>query len=87
VTLDQKVEAEPLSQARFDGVLKEPRNLLGDKIVLELKFADRFPNWLREMVQAFNLVQGDSPKYCLAIDAVGLKPAAGARPRRRRDEL
>jgi len=32
-------------------------------IVLELKFTDRFPNWMRQMVQTFNLFRTSMAKY------------------------
>ncbi|QEG01685.1 VTC domain protein [Stieleria maiorica] len=32
-------------------------------VVFELKFTDRFPNWMRDLVQTFNLVAGPFPKY------------------------
>ena len=34
-----------------------------DGVVLELKFTDRFPHWMRELVQVFNLQKTSVPKY------------------------
>lgn len=34
-----------------------------DEVVFELKFTNRFPNWMRELVRTFNLVSGPFPKY------------------------
>jgi len=39
----------------------------GDRVILELKFNNRFPDWSREMVQAFNLSRGAAAKYCEGI--------------------
>lgn len=40
--------------------------------ILELKFTDRFPEWLRELVQAFDLQRTSVPKYNHCIMATGL---------------
>lgn len=45
----------------------------GQRVILELKFTDRFPVWMREMVQAFNLQRTSAPKYVNCIDAMGVK--------------
>jgi len=44
----------------------------GDKVILELKFTDRFPEWMGELVQAFNLHRTSVPKYVHCIDAMGV---------------
>jgi hypothetical protein len=40
-----------------------------DGVVLELKFTDRFPNWMHDCVQIFNLRRTTMPKYveCVSI--------------------
>jgi hypothetical protein len=48
----------------------------GDKVILELKFTDRFPDWMHELTQLFSLQRVSVPKYILCIDAMGL----GVRP-------
>jgi len=55
------------------------RPMLGAKpklggTILELKFTDRFPGWMRDLAQAFNLQRTSVPKYCLCIERMGLKP-------------
>ncbi|HUT10021.1 MAG TPA: polyphosphate polymerase domain-containing protein [Thermoguttaceae bacterium] len=42
--------------------------------ILEIKFTDRFPGWMREMAQAFDLQRTSVPKYVLCIDKMGIKP-------------
>ncbi|NQU19813.1 MAG: polyphosphate polymerase domain-containing protein [Candidatus Nealsonbacteria bacterium] len=42
-------------------------------VVLELKFTDRFPDWMREMVQAFCLQRTSFPKYIRCIDALNVQ--------------
>ncbi len=41
-------------------------------VILELKFTDRFPDWMRELVQAFDLQRTSCPKYNHCIKALGL---------------
>jgi hypothetical protein len=69
VTMDRSIRVCP----RFDGGLgthmESPFVCTGsgeapdDAVVLELKFAERFPDWYRELVQRFNLTQGGAAKY------------------------
>lgn len=40
----------------------------GDQVVFELKFTDRFPHWMQELVRTFNLVSGPFPKYLTCRD-------------------
>lgn len=42
-------------------------------VVLELKFVDRFPHWMRDMVWAFNLQRRSMPKYVHCVEALGLR--------------
>jgi len=44
-----------------------------DKVILELKFNDRFPDWMRALVQTFNIQRRSVPKYCYCIQALGLR--------------
>lgn len=46
---------------------------LRDKVVLELKFNDRFPGWMLELVRAFQLERCSVPKYVLCARACGLR--------------
>ncbi|MCA9149029.1 MAG: hypothetical protein KDA92_07020, partial [Planctomycetales bacterium] len=38
-------------------------------VVLELKFTDRFPNWMHVLTETFDLMRGSMPKYveCLTL--------------------
>jgi hypothetical protein len=40
-------------------------------IVLEMKFTDRFPNWMRQMVHALDLWRVPSAKYVAGIRTIG----------------
>jgi hypothetical protein len=39
-------------------------------VVLELKFTDRFPNWMHEMAQLFDLCRGSMPKYVECVSLI-----------------
>lgn len=41
-------------------------------VVLELKFVDRFPAWMRELVQAFDLQRRSVAKYVYCVEALKL---------------
>ena len=41
-------------------------------VVLELKFTDRFPGWMHELVQVFNLQRTSVPKYVMCVDSLNL---------------
>ncbi len=43
-------------------------------VVLELKFTDRFPPWMKDLVQAFNLQRCSMPKYIKCISKLGIQP-------------
>lgn len=43
-------------------------------VILELKFTDRFPQWMHGMVQAFNLQRTSVPKYVHCINSLGIQP-------------
>lgn len=40
--------------------------------VLEMKFTDRYPNWMPEVAQIFNLQKTSVPKYILCMDSLRL---------------
>jgi len=67
VTFDRQLEAAPYEP---DKTFKLERNEKWVKpimrvpgVVLELKFTDRFPNWMRNMVEMFDLYRTSMAKY------------------------
>jgi hypothetical protein len=73
VTFDREIRA-----GAFAGTLKvsdvkhwEMPHIVG--VVLELKFNDRFPSWMAEMVEWYDLSRGPMPKYikCVALIQAG----------------
>jgi hypothetical protein len=39
--------------------------------ILEIKFTDRFPNWLRDFVRHFGIMRSASAKYSHGVDVIG----------------
>jgi hypothetical protein len=51
-----------------------------DGTVLELKFTERFPTWMRNLVRVFNLQRGSMAKYVACVQSLGVRPPmAGGR--------
>jgi hypothetical protein len=78
VTFDRQLLGSPYEQGTAlslptGGARPEVGN--GDKVILEMKFTDRFPEWMRELVHTFNLRRTSVPKYVHCVDAVGIQPA------------
>ena len=42
--------------------MHQPTFVFGDQVILELKFTDRFPNWFRELVESYHLMQCGAAK-------------------------
>lgn len=64
VTFDRDVFTESRATPTFGTTMLNPSRPFGDRVILELKFTDRFPNWLRDMVEIFGLMQCGAAKYC-----------------------
>lgn len=74
VTMDRQVLGEPEPATHFSTALRHPCRPFGNTVILELKFTDRFPDWLRAMVEKFNLVRCSAAKYCEIVDEIGQEP-------------
>lgn len=48
----------------------------GNDAILELKFNDLMPQWMKELVREFNLKKGSISKYCLSINACQINGTA-----------
>ena len=40
-------------------------------MILELKFTNRFPRWMHDLVRTFELRRQSVPKYNTCVDAIG----------------
>lgn len=59
-----------------------PFYLPPDAVILELKFDDRAPGWMYDMVRIFNLTRQPVCKYCACVDGLGLPWGNRVDPRR-----
>jgi len=73
VTFDRQVRSEPEFSLDMSAKLKEPIFVFPDQVVLELKFTDRFPLWLEEMVQRFHLRTRSAAKYADGIELLNMQ--------------
>jgi hypothetical protein len=71
VTMDRQVLCDPEPTARLSTQLINPVVVFGNKVVLELKFTGRYPDWFRDLVRVFNLVQGPAAKYADGVALMG----------------
>ena len=79
VTFDRQIQG-----ATFDGRMGLAPPVAGvaakvNGVVLEIKFVDRFPQWMRDLVSAFNLQRCSMPKYVHCVDALGIRPGSSRR--------
>lgn len=71
VTFDRKIRVETCFRARLTTDMATPVQIYPDKIVLELKFTGRYPNWFRDLVERFGLMRGTASKYCGGVGFLG----------------
>jgi len=71
VTLDRDVYSEPHLEPRISTEMKKPVRAFAGQVVLEIKFTNRFPNWLRELVRMANVMQRGAAKYVTGITRIG----------------
>lgn len=71
VTMDRDVQCEPDPSARLLTTMTNPVRPFGENVILELKFTTRFPDWFKEMVRAFGLVQCGAAKYAEGVSLLG----------------
>ena len=71
VTLDRNVRCDPEPSARLSTQMVQPVTVFGNKVILELKFTNRFPDWFKELVRVFGLMQCGAAKYVDGVALVG----------------
>jgi hypothetical protein len=68
VTMDRQIQfSYNPATATLSTKMRNPTRVFENKVVLELKFTGRFPDWFRELVQCFNLWQCPAAKYADGI--------------------
>jgi hypothetical protein len=71
VTVDRRVQIEPYFMANAVTQTTKPTRVFPGIVILELKFGLRFPDWMRELVRRFNLMQFSASKYSEGILLMG----------------
>jgi hypothetical protein len=71
VTMDRQVRCDPEPTARLSTEMIHPILVFGHQVVLELKFTNRFPDWFKELVRVFGLMQCGAAKYVDGVTLVG----------------
>lgn len=80
LTMDRHVQLDAESTARLQQELKDPVDVFGNHVVLEFKFAGRYPGWAGEMIRSFGLRQGSAAKYVDGVAAIGEERITGRWP-------
>jgi hypothetical protein len=72
VTFDRMLEGSPYDPERTFRLCHTERCVRPPMkgVVLELKFTDRFPNWMRQMAQTFNLQRTSMAKYVTCANSI-----------------
>ncbi|MEX0686470.1 MAG: polyphosphate polymerase domain-containing protein [Balneolales bacterium] len=71
VTMDRMVKTEPHKQLSLSKYMENPTHVFKGKVVLELKFTDKYPYWFKDLVQVFGLRQGSAAKYVDGVYNMG----------------
>lgn len=69
VTMDREVQSCIEKTVNLSPQMDNPVRAFGNKVILELKFTNKFPNWLLELVRVFDLRQSGAAKY---VDGLSL---------------
>ncbi|MDX1640723.1 MAG: polyphosphate polymerase domain-containing protein [Balneolaceae bacterium] len=68
VTIDRNVTASRVYQNHIPSDVMEQFSVFGNMVILELKFTNRFPDWLNELTQRFHLRRESASKYVDSIE-------------------
>lgn len=71
VTLDREVFFEPDPTTLMLATMADPISVFGTRVILELKFTGRYPDWWNELVRVFGLPQASAAKYADGIAKYG----------------
>lgn len=86
VTFDRAIRCEAQSSPHLSTEFVDPpAALFPGRVILELKFTDRFPPWLQAMVDHFDLRPSGAAKYVdglYTLGPAGLATAVSTAPRR-----
>ncbi len=70
VTFDRDIRGSRVQQYNMPSWLEGEFPVFGTTVILELKFTNRFPDWLHELTQRFHLRQQSASKYVDSIECI-----------------
>jgi hypothetical protein len=71
VTFDRHIRVEPWFRAKAVVEMDQPVSVYPEFVILELKFTTRFPDWFKDMVRRFDLMQLSAAKYSQGVEVLG----------------
>ena len=80
VTIDRKVYGDANLDFAIKTDLREPCLSFREHAILELKFTNRFPDWFRELVRVFGVMQCGAAKYVETIQGLGFRRVGATGP-------
>jgi hypothetical protein len=76
VTMDRDVRIGPEFGGSLPVSVDQGAGIFLDLVILELKFTERMPTWMVEMVRGFELNRTGAAKYARGVEALGISRVA-----------
>lgn len=70
ITFDRDIRCSRQSALVFSARPTAEARPFGSTVVMEVKFTDRFPHWVQELVEQLNLVACGAAKYCRSVECL-----------------
>ena len=80
VTLDRNVQGDSNLEYAIKTDLHNPCLTFNNQVILELKFTNRFPDWFRELVRVFGVMQCGAAKYVECVQGLGFRRIGAVTP-------
>ena len=80
VTMDRKVYGEANLGYSIKTEMHNPVLSFTNEVILELKFTNRFPDWFRELVRVFGVMQCGAAKYVESVQGIGFEKLNATHP-------
>jgi VTC domain len=80
VTIDRQVYGEANLDYSIKTEMEHPALCFPKLVILELKFTNRFPDWFRELVRVFGVMQCGAAKYCESVQGIGFEKLGATHP-------
>jgi hypothetical protein len=80
VTLDRNVCAEPNLWTSIKTTMEAPARSFVGQVILELKFTNRYPDWFRDLVRTFHVMQCGAAKYVESVGGIGARNLSAVGP-------